>query len=514
MVHLRTPLQVLFNYSEKGLDRVFSPSWNPLRHLGAMAFFQYWIAAVTGIFVYIFFEPSVDGAYDSIEAMTHDQWYLAGIMRSLHRYSSDGMVLIMALHLIREWTFDRFKGVRWYAWFTGVAVIWFLYMSGLSGYWLVWDELAQYVAIGSMEWLDWLGIFGEPAANNFLKPGDLTDRFFTLLVFTHIFAPLFLLFIMWIHVVRVSQPKINPPMALAVGTTVALLVLALVKPAISHGPANLATVPTELNLDWFYMLFYPVFDAWGPGALWALAIGGSLVLALLPWLPPMKLSPAPVVTLDHCNGCGRCYDDCPYGAISLNVRSDGKPYEREAAVDPALCTRCGICVGSCPTATPFRSEDELIPGIDLPALSLKDMRKRTDTAIAEAAAGREGGGVVVVGCDHGCDVENLGVDGAAALKLPCVSMLPPSFIDYMVSNGAAGVMVAGCPECGCRFRFGVMWMQDRLEGRRDPYLRKRVPRERVRTHWASPIDDAELKTDIGQFLSDLNTTPREDSDER
>jgi len=482
---------------------VFSPQWNPLRQLGTVAFFLFWIAAASGIFLYIFFKTSVDGAYASVEYITHSQWYLAGVVRSLHRYSSDGMVLTLALHLIREWTFDRYRGVRWYAWFTGVMLIWLVYVSGLSGYWLVWDQLAQYVALGSMEWLDGLGVFGQPVATNFLAEGSLTDRFFTLLVFIHIFVPLFLLFMMWIHVMRVSQPRINPPRGLAVGIVAALLALSLVQPAISHGPANLDMISGTLNLDWFFMLFYPVFDIWGSAALWILAVGGSLFLVVLPWLPPMKHGPAPVVTLDHCNGCRRCYEDCPYGALTMMPRSDDLPYEQEVVVDADLCTRCGICVGACPSSSPFRSEGALITGIDLPDLTLESVRKRVIEALQKSA-----GGVILVGCEHGPRVESLGLKKAASVTLPCVSMLPPSFVDYMVSNGASGVMIAGCPEGGCRFRYGVTWMQDRLDGRRDPYLRKRVPRERVRTFWASPIDEADLRGAVQTFQDDLKALDR------
>ena len=232
---------------EEAFDKAFGPEWNPLRQMGTLTFFYYWIVAATGIYVYILFDTSVGGAYQSVEAMTNQQWYLGGIMRSLHRYASDAMIVTMVLHLSREFIMDRYRDVRWFTWFTGVPIIWMLFVSGISGYWLVWDMLAQYVAIGSMEWLDWLGIFGEPVANNFLLPGSLTDRFFTLLVFMHIFAPLFLLFVMWIHVMRVSQPKINPPRGLAIGSMLMFVVLALAKPAISHAPADLAVVPSELN---------------------------------------------------------------------------------------------------------------------------------------------------------------------------------------------------------------------------------------------------------------------------
>jgi hypothetical protein len=36
--------------------------------------------------------------------------------------------------------------------------------SGITGYWLVWDKLAYYVAITTSELLDYLPIFGEPIA--------------------------------------------------------------------------------------------------------------------------------------------------------------------------------------------------------------------------------------------------------------------------------------------------------------------------------------------------------------
>jgi len=503
-MHMRSPLQTMFLQSEKAFDLVFGPEWNPLRQLGTIAFFMYWVAAATGIFIYAFFETSVGGAYSSVDYMTNDQWYLAGVMRSLHRYSSDGMVVFLVLHLVREWSFDRYRGVRWYAWFTGVPIIWLLYASGLSGYWLVWDQLAQYVALGSMEWLDALGVFGEPVATNFLTRGSLTDRFFTLLVFIHIFVPLFLLFAMWVHVIRVSQPKINPPRGAAIGLMIMLVALSLIKPALSHAPADLSLIPQSLNLDWFFMLFYPIFDAWGAVALWAVAVGGSLLLVVLPWVPPLKVPAAPLVTLDHCNGCGRCYADCPYGAITIVSRTDGLPYTQQAEVNAANCTRCGICVGSCPTSSPFKNEDDLVSGIDLPHLSIKSMRGLVDAALVQAPHG-----IILVGCEHGPNIKEVPLTDIATVRLPCVSMLPPAFIDYMISQGAGGVMIAGCPECGCRYRIGVEIMQERLDGRRDPYLRKRVPRERVRTLWASPIEREALKAAALVFQEDIKTLDEE-----
>lgn len=505
MTALQQPLRRIFQLIEGWLDRVFTPAWNPFHHFGALGFFYYWIVAVTGIYIYIFFDTSTTGAYASVEYLTRDQWYFGGVMRTLHRYASDGLVLMMAVHIVREFAYDRYRGARWYTWVTGVPIVWFVVASGITGYWLVWDELAQYVAVRTTEWLDWLPIFGEPIARNFLAPSALDDRFFTLMVFLHVAVPLFLLLCLWIHLARVTRPKINPPRGLAVGTFLMLLALALIKPAVSHAPANLGTVPTTLDLDWYYLGFYPLMDVWSDGAVWGLAATVTLTLFLLPWMPPMRRAPAAVVHLDSCNGCSRCEDDCPCAAITMAPRSDGKPYDREAVVGTARCVACGICAGACPTATPFRRAAALVPGIELADFPTRMLRERTDAAIAGLRGHPR---ILVFTCKNGCRVDPPGDDSVGMVRLPCIGMLPPSFVDYALSRDRAdGVFVTGCREGECQNRFGPRWTSERLAGTRDPRLRNRVPRERLRCEWAAPTDRRKLERAIRAFSAEIALPP-------
>ena len=190
-------------------------------------------------------------------------------MRSLHRYASDALVVVMVVHLCREFSLDRYRGPRWFTWVTGVPILLLVIAAGITGYWLVWDKLAQYVAIATTEWLDQLPIFGQSIARNFLSPDSLDDRFFTLLVFMHIVLPLLLLLVLWIHLQRVSRPQINPARGLATGMFLTMLALSVVKPALSQGPADLATVPAVVGLDWFYLGFYPLLESWPGAATWA-----------------------------------------------------------------------------------------------------------------------------------------------------------------------------------------------------------------------------------------------------
>ena len=499
----------LFARAEAAFGLIFGSSSNPLLYLGALGWFFFWITAASGIYLYVFFDTGIVEAYASVEYITNEQWYAAGVMRSLHRYASDALVVVLVLHILREFSLDRLRGRRFFAWVSGVPIVWFVYLCGISGYWLVWDKLAQYIAIATSEWLDALPIFGEPIANNFLNSTTLGDRFFTLMVFIHIFAPLFLLLLMWIHIQRHSEAKVNPPRPVAAGTAISLLALSLLYPARSQGPADLDAVPIALNLDWYYLFAYPLLDVIPGGWLWLFVAGGSVLLALLPWMPPAKPEPAAVVSLDNCNGCGRCFDDCPFAAITMEPRSDGKAFDTEAVVNADNCLSCGICVGSCPTATPFRRKRALVPGIQLPDHSVSGLRERT----LEAAAQFDGGNrVLVYACDH-AGADTLQDDGAQVITMPCVAMLPPAFIDFALSrNLADGVMLAGCAEGDCYFRWGGEWTRQRMAGQRDPYLRKRVARERLALSWLPAGSQRRRRKELTDLSASLTSTATDSSE--
>lgn len=496
---------IVWQAAQRPLDAAFGPGGNPLRHLGALACLALWWLALSGTVLYALLDTSVEGAYRSIDALAGAPGGLGRLLRGLHRYAADLLVVALLLHLVREWLAGHSRGARRYAWLTGVPLTGLLFVAAIGGFWLNWDQLGQFSAIATAEWLDALPLMPVPSARNFLAADAVSDRLFSLFVFVHIGAPLLLLFGLWFHVARLSRPAVLPPRALTVGLTLALAALALAVPVTSHPPARLAHVPEALRLDWFVLFVHPLVDATSATFVWTLVGGATALLFALPFLPTRRreaeaaasatAGAVAVVDPANCNGCQRCFADCPFAAITLVPHPNQRIGRQLAVVDADLCASCGICVGACPSSTPFRSARQLVTGIDMPQQPVAQLRQRLQELLRASRSRRP---LVVFGCDHGARA-GMPADDVVRLGLLCGGQLPPAFVEYALRDGAAGVVVATCAPSGCEFRLGERWTLERLLGRREPHLRAGVPDERIEIVMAGPGDEAVLAAAVDRL---------------
>ena len=477
-------------------DRPFGSALNPLRHLGSLGFLFFWLLAISGIYLYVVLDTSATGAYPSIDHLSREQWYLGGLLRSIHRYATDGFILVMFAHLAREWVFGRYSGFQRFSWLTGVPLLVFAFACGIGGFWLNWDQLGQFSAQATAEWLDGLPLFASPLTRNFLSAATVSDRLFSLFVFIHLGLPLLFLFALWFHIQRISLAEVFPPRALALGTGATLLVLALLKPVLSQPAADMAIAPTHLSIDWIVLFVHPMMYLTSPQFVWLVLTGSLLLLLLLPFVSRKPRATIAKVEPDFCNGCRRCFDDCPYAAVTMVPHPNGRTGKELALVNADLCAGCGICVGACPSSTPFRSAAELVTGIDLPQSPIGDLRKQLQAGLAGLKTPQKW---VVFGCDHGADVKALRDGDVVSYSMVCTGMLPPSFVEYALRDGADGVLVTGCRPGGCEFRLGQQWTEERLMGQREPYLRASVPQERVAIAWADGGDELSLATALDKL---------------
>ena len=280
---LQALLQWAFTKVEGLFNLAFGERLNPLYYIGAISYYLMWLIVASGLYLYAFFETSVTGASASVEALTHAQPWAGGVLRSIHRYASDGVVLTMLLHMLRHFAFDHYRGFRWFSWVSGMALLWLVYVAGINGYMLPWDRLAKFTVVATAEWLDWLPVFNGTLVRNFIFEENVNDRLFSLLSFVHIGVPLAALAILWVHTQRVPQARTSPPLPVMLTLTAALVMLSIVKPAVSQIEPS-----PDLSFDWFYLPVLALLYRWTAGEVWLLVGAGTLLLIVLPWLPPTR----------------------------------------------------------------------------------------------------------------------------------------------------------------------------------------------------------------------------------
>lgn len=328
---------------EGAINRFAKSDFNPLHHLGTLTIFMLVVLIATGTYLTLIYRPGAEVAYETVEKIS-STWY-GSLIRSVHRYASDAMIILILLHLVRMLFGDRFWGQRWVAWTSGWIMLAMVWLTGTFGYWMIWDQRAQWMTEYMMETL------AGTSGLTYIAP-DLASRTFSnfvIILFLHVFLPLIGFLGIYIHGLRLSRARWWSPRWASIQAVVGLVVLSLIKPTQSFAPADLSTLVESVPMDAYYLGFLPLIDKMGNVIFWGLAIliGGSLFL--LPWLASGRDDGPALVTDAKCTGCVLCYAECPYDAIRMVPRDDDSGYQKLAVINAKQCTACGICVGACPT---------------------------------------------------------------------------------------------------------------------------------------------------------------------
>lgn len=453
-------------------NRLYGSQANPLYRSGATTVALLVLLLVTGVYLLLFYR--VGAPYESVARITDQPW-LGRWMRGMHRFAADAAVVTALVHAFRMFAQRRSWGRRALPWVSGIGLVVLILVCGWTGYVMVWDTFGQLLAVEGARILDLVPLFSEPVGRAFVGERPLPGAFFFLNMFLHIALPIAMGVGLMVHVSRVARPVLFPPRRLMWGGGALLLAVSLVFPIGMAPAADPLRLPASVPVDVFYGFWLPVARAVPAG--WTVA-GFSLLLLALGLIPrltrpdPARRPPPSDVNPRSCTGCNQCALDCPYEAITMVTRHDGRA-TLLARVDPAVCVSCGICAGSC---APM--------GVGPPGRTGRDQL---------AAAGRfaerhvRASEVVVVACTRGAGgaARSETFDGASVFAVDCAGSLHTSVVELFVRGGAAGVLVLACPMEDCWNREGAVWLEQRMFHDREAELQERVDRRRVALAHAS-----------------------------
>jgi ferredoxin len=473
-------------------QRIYGSQLNPTFQSGVLAVFFLGVALVTGLILVFFYKVGDPyGSLASLQANPFLYW-----LRSLHRYSSDAAVLAVLVHILKMGYQARAFGPRVRAWVSGVALTLMMLVIGVSGLMMVWDSLAQRLALASVRMVELLPLFSEPPRRILADQNSLGNAFFFMLMFLHVALPLVLAFMLWFHTSRLARAVFLPEKAVAAFWGPVLLVVSLLFPAPLGSQADLGRLPGAGSIDVWYAFWLPL-EEWAGGAFTVLAMGALFgLLAAYPLLRRPEKPPLPSHADEAlCDGCTQCFQDCPYDAISMVPRSfhnDGRHSELVALVDPDLCVSCGICAGSCKPM-----------GVGPPKRTGRDQMKAMESLIAGHPIGDQE--VVVLACGQGCGLspQFRDLDRVRLVPTGCSGSLHTSVMELFLRRGAIGVMVISCPSRDCTNREGPKWLEQRVYHDREAELMARVDRRRVRLHQATRAQGAEAARAALEFAQEL-----------
>jgi quinol-cytochrome oxidoreductase complex cytochrome b subunit len=124
------------------LDRKI-PKVNWWFTLGSASLFLFVIQGVTGMLLTVYYVPSPENAYDSIQyIMTGVQF--GWLIRGIHHWGASLMVVVVFIHMLRTFFYGAYKFPREFTWITGVVLLLATLGMGFTGYLLPWNQRAYW----------------------------------------------------------------------------------------------------------------------------------------------------------------------------------------------------------------------------------------------------------------------------------------------------------------------------------------------------------------------------------
>ena len=450
------------------LERALPRDLNPLAHLGAAANAMVLLATLSGVLMLFWYSPSVVLAWHSLADLAPRS--LGGLVRSVHRYSSDLLMLLVLTHALRMLLARKFAGARWLAWASGILLIGLVWFIGWTGYWLVWDERAQLLALDSIRALDVLPIFGEPMLRLFAADRTVPSLLFFVVFFLHMALPLGIAGGLCLHLARLSRSRLLPDWRLSLWLVGAVLAAALLYPATNAPAAAMAVKPARFTMDWWYLWPLTVTARFSGGGIWLATGLAAAGLMTVPWWLARR-RPRPqfqaAVNISRCFSCTLCTQDCPFGAITMVPRTDGKPFPSQAQIDPDRCIGCGVCTGACDTqAIGMAWFDAQQLTRELEKFVEAEAARGAAPALAFVCAQGDGGWELF---DHAAWARR--IPGYTIRPVPCVGWIEPKVVERVIRKGATAVLIVGCGSSEPFAKEGNQWLPARLSGVREPEFR-------------------------------------------
>ncbi|MBI4168512.1 MAG: cytochrome b N-terminal domain-containing protein [Acidobacteria bacterium] len=284
-------------------------------YLGGMTLFFFLVQAATGILLMLYYRPSADEAYESVQFIV-TRVEFGWLVRSIHSWSANLMVGAALAHLFSVYCLRAYRRPRELTWVSGILLLLLALGFGFSGYLLPWNELAYFATKVGTDIAGSLPFIGEWILR-FLRGGDrVTGATLSRFYGWHVaILPALTTMVLGLHLLLVQKHGMSvPPSEARPGPARAMpflpnfllrdlfgwtLALAALAGLAAYAPWELgvkadpfAPAPADIRPEWYFLFMFETLKLLPGGTFLgveyeAIAILGFLLAGALLCLVPL-----------------------------------------------------------------------------------------------------------------------------------------------------------------------------------------------------------------------------------
>ena len=315
-------LPILASWRKHATEYYVPKNLNFFYYFGFLMLLVLFNQMITGLWLAMFYTPSADRAFDSVQLIMHDVNF-GWLLRYMHTTGASFIFILGYLHLFRSILYGSYQKPRELVWLFGVVLFLLLLAEAFCGYLLPWGQMSYWGAQVITSLFGVIPFFGDGLMTwirgDFLVGDATLHRFYALHV---IGIPLILIFVVAFHIFSLRQVGSNNPEGIEIrdhldhagkpldgipfypdymakevfGLVVFLLLFAAVLffaptmwgyfiEAANVVPANPMVTPDDIRPIWYMAPFYAMLRAIPDKTLGVVVMNVAvLVLLVLPWL--------------------------------------------------------------------------------------------------------------------------------------------------------------------------------------------------------------------------------------
>lgn len=166
---------------------------------------------VTGVWLTMFYNPSGEGAFASVEYIMRDVEY-GYILRYMHSTGASAFFFVVYMHMFRGMIYGSYQKPRELLWLFGMFIYLALMAEAFMGYLLPWGQMSYWGAQVIISLFSAIPVIGDDITlwirGDYVISGATLNRFFAL----HVIAlPLVLVILVFLHIVALHEVGSNNP---------------------------------------------------------------------------------------------------------------------------------------------------------------------------------------------------------------------------------------------------------------------------------------------------------------